>query len=142
MKKSTLIRSGSVLALALFSGLTMAANTTLSVEILGPGGHSNGDYGNVNAVHVAARAAMNIGKVVPDAVVTHVNGGNSVNSIAADAHFQVMLSDKNAKALKAKADKVKAAIMEGCAAENAFRGVKPGAKTSDGLAMDIRCTVK
>lgn len=139
MKKGTLIRSSSVLALALFSGLTMAANTTLTVDILGPGGHSNGDYGNVNAVHAASRAIMEIEKAVPDAMVSHINGGNSVNSIAADAHFKVVLSGKDQKA---QAEKVKQAVMKGCAAENAFRGVKAGEKDADGLAKDIRCTVK
>ena len=35
----------------------MAAGQTLAVSIIGPGGHSNGDYGNINAVHAAGRAS-------------------------------------------------------------------------------------
>lgn len=129
-------------ALALMSGAAMAAGSTLTVDILGPGGHSNGDYGNVNAVHAAARAVMNLEKAVPDAVVSHINGGASVNAIAADAHFKIMITGKDAADVKAKAEKATKAVMDGCAAENAFRGVKPGAKSSDGQAIDIRCTVK
>ena len=37
MRKGTLVRSASVLALGLLSGMTMAA-TTLTVDIEGPGG--------------------------------------------------------------------------------------------------------
>lgn len=138
MRKGTLVRSASVLALGLLSGMAMAA-TTLTVDIEGPGGHSNGDYGNVNAVHAASRAAMNIEKVVPQAVISHIKGGNSVNSIAADAHFKVMLNGKDAKGDTAK---VKEAVMQACEAENAFRGVKAGQKDADGLGMDVRCSVK
>ena len=83
-------------ALALMSGAAMDAGSTLTVDILGPGGHSNGDYGNVNAVHAAARAVMNLEKAVPDAVVSHINGGASVNAIAADAHFKIMITGKDA----------------------------------------------
>lgn len=43
--------------------------------------------------------------------------------------------------LKAKADKIKAAVAEGCIAENEFRAVKPG-DMRDGVAVDIRWTVK
>lgn len=124
------------------SGTAMAAGSTLTVDILGPGGHSNGDYGNVSAVHAAARAVMNLEKAVPDAVVSHINGGASVNAIAADAHFKIMITGKDAADVKAKAEKATKAVMDGCAAENTFRGVKPGAKSSDGQAIDIRCTVK
>ncbi|EJX08187.1 hypothetical protein EVA_03701, partial [gut metagenome] len=38
----------------------MAATQTLDVSIEGPGGHSNGNYGNVNALHAAARSIMAI----------------------------------------------------------------------------------
>ena len=91
-------------------------------------------------MHAAARSIMLIEKSVPDAVVTAVTGGNSVNSIAAYANFRVLLEGDDA-ALKAKADKVKAAVEEGCKAENAFRGVKTG-EVRDGLAADIRWTIK
>ena len=136
----TLIRPTAALLLAASAACAMAAGQTLAVSIIGPGGHSNGNYGNVNAVHAAARSIMLIEKSVPDAVVTAVTGGNSVNSIAAYANFRVLLEGDDA-ALKAKADKVKAAVEEGCKAENAFRGVKTG-EVRDGLAADIRWTIK
>ena len=134
----TILRPAAALLLSLAAAGAMAGSQ--SVSIVGPGGHSNGDYGNVNAVHAAARSIMLIEKSVPDAVVTAVTGGNSVNSIAAYANFRVLLEGDDA-ALKAKADKVKAAVEEGCKAENAFRGVKTG-EVRDGLAADIRWTIK
>ena len=134
-----ILRPAAALLLSLAAAGAMAGSQSVSVSIIGPGGHSNGDYGNVNAVHAAARSIMLIEKSVPDAVVTAVTGGNSVNSIAAYANFRVLLEGDDA--LKAKADKVKAAVEEGCKAENAFRGVKTG-EVRDGLAADIRWTIK
>ena len=135
-----ILRPAAALLLSLAAAGAMAGSQSVSVSIIGPGGHSNGDYGNVNAVHAAARSIMLIEKSVPDAVVTAVTGGNSVNSIAAYTNFRVLLEGDDA-ALKAKADKVKAAVEEGCKAENAFRGVKTG-EVRDGLAADIRWTIK
>ena len=132
-----ILRPAAALLLSLAAAGAMAGSQSVSVSIIGPGGHSNGDYGNVNAVHAAARSIMLIEKSVPDAVVT---GGNSVNSIAAYANFRVLLEGDDA-ALKAKADKVKAAVEEGCKAENAFRGVKAG-EVRNGVASDIRWSVK
>ena len=44
-----------LLLIGLF-GLCSAANAAVfEVEMTGPGGHSNGNYGNVNAVHAGAR---------------------------------------------------------------------------------------
>ena len=146
-----ILRPAAALLLSLAAAGAMAGSQSVSVSIIGPGGHSNGDYGNVNAVHAAARSIMLIEKSVPDAVVTAVTGGNSVNSIAAYANFRVLLegddaalkakADKVKAAVEAKADKVKAAVEEGCKAENAFRGVKTG-EVRDGLATDIRWTIK
>ena len=76
----TLIRPAAALLLAASAACAMAAGQTLAVSIIGPGGHSNGNYGNVNAVHAAARSIMLIEKAVPDAVVSDIQGGNSVNS--------------------------------------------------------------
>lgn len=124
------------IAAAAAAGLLSAAvgAQVLTVDITGPGGHSNGDYGNVNALHAAARSIEAIRAAVPEAVVTDLNGGATVNSIAADAHFKVSVPE-------AKADLVKAAVAKGCAAENAFRGVREG-DTANGLRKDIRFTVK
>ena len=128
----TLIRPAAALLLAASAACAMAAGQTLAVSIIGPGGHSNGNYGNVNAVHAE--------KAVPDAVVSDIQGGNSVNSIAASADFIVTIMGDEAS-LKAQADKVKAAVEEGCKAENAFRGVKAG-EVRNGVASDIRWSVK
>ena len=133
----TLIRPAAALLLAASAACAMAAGQTLAVSIIGPGGHSNG---NVNAVHAAARSIMLIEKAVPDAVVSDIQGGNSVNSIAASADFIVTIMGDEAS-LKAQADKVKAAVEEGCKAENAFRGVKAG-EVRNGVASDIRWSVK
>lgn len=134
------LRPAAALLLSLAAAGAMAGSQSVAVSIIGPGGHSNGDYGNVNAVHAAARSVMLIEKAVPDAVVTAITGGNSVNSIAAYANFRVMLEGDDA-ALKAKAEKVKAAVAEGCTAENTFRGIKSG-EVRDGIAADIRWTFK
>ena len=134
------LRPAAALLLSLAAAGAMAGSQSVAVSIIGPGGHSNGDYGNVNAVHAAARSVMLIEKAVPDAVVTAITGGNSVNSIAAYANFRVMLEGDDA-ALKAKAEKVKAAVAEGCTAENTFRGIKSG-EIRDGIAADIRWTFK
>ena len=129
----TLIRPAAALLLAASAACAMAAGQTLAVSIIGPGGHSNGNYGNVNAVHAAARSIMLIEKAVPDAVVSDIQGGNS-------ADFIVTIMGDEAS-LKAQADKVKAAVEEGCKAENAFRGVKAG-EVRNGVASDIRWSVK
>lgn len=97
----TLIRPAAALLLAASAACAMAAGQTLAVSIIGPGGHSNGNYGNVNAVHAAARSIMLIEKAVPDAVVSDIQGGNSVNSIAASADFIVTIMGDEAS-LKAR----------------------------------------
>ena len=124
----TLIRPAAALLLAASAACAMAAGQTLAVSIIGPGGHA------------AARSIMLIEKAVPDAVVSDIQGGNSVNSIAASADFIVTIMGDEAS-LKAQADKVKAAVEEGCKAENAFRGVKAG-EVRNGVASDIRWSVK
>ena len=134
------LRPAAALLLSLAAAGAMAGSQSVAVSIIGPGGHSNGDYGNVNAVHAAARSVILIEKAVPDAVVTAITGGNSVNSIAAYANFRVMLEGDDA-VLKAKAEKVNAAVAEGCTPENTFRGIKSG-EVRDGIAADIRWTFK
>ena len=135
-----ILRPAAALLLSLAAAGAMAGSQSVAVSIVGPGGHSNGDYGNVNAVHAAARSIMLIEKAVPDAVVSDIQGGNSVNSIAASADFIVTITGDEAS-LKTQADKVKAAVEEGCKAENAFRGVKAG-EVRNGVASDIRWSVK
>ena len=126
-----------VFGIALFVTGSLSA-ATLTVDIVGPGGHSNGNYGRTNAVHAAARAALAIEETVPGAVITDVKGGVSVNAIAGEASFKVVLPKGDVKALT---QKVTDAVKVGCAAENAFRGVKTGDLTN-GVPADVRCTVK
>lgn len=55
---------------------------TYEVFITGPGGHSNGSYGNTNAVHAGSRAVLELEKALPCAVITDFKGGATVNAIA------------------------------------------------------------
>ena len=89
-------------------------------------------------MHAAARAALAIEKAVPDAVITDVKGGVSVNAIAGDASFKVVLPQGDVKTLT---KEVTEAVKAGCGSENAFRGIKPGDLTN-GVPAEVRCTVK
>ncbi|WP_297607557.1 peptidase dimerization domain-containing protein [uncultured Sutterella sp.] len=131
-----------LLIMLLLSGSALAATQTLEVSLRGPGGHSNGNYGNTNAVHAAARSVMEIEKAVPDAVIANLNGGSTVNAIAASASFEVTLTAKDEKTLEAMKDKVVEAVKKGTDAENAFRGVKPGDKTSIGAPAAVRYEIR
>lgn len=132
------IRNTTALAiLALCSGAALAA-TTYTVTIEGPGGHSNGDYGNVNAVHAGARAVTALGQALPDAVIASMKGGATVNAIAADCTFTVTVADDKAAAAKPVIEKT---VSEAIAAENAFRGVKNGDLVR-GAPAEVRATVK
>jgi metal-dependent amidase/aminoacylase/carboxypeptidase family protein len=115
----------------------------LKVEFQGPGGHSSGAYGRVSALHAAARAVILIQKALPAGsyVITNLTGGNSVNSIASDGLIELRLTAPNAAAYKEFIAAVTKAAAEGAAAENAFRGVKPGDLTS-GAPATVRSIVK
>lgn len=125
----------STMSIALLALSGSVGAQTLNVTIEGPGGHSSGNYGNVNAVHAAARAIQAIEASVPDAVITNFNGGSTVNAIAADARFTVHVTKAE------EVERVKVAVAKGCEAENAFRGVKAG-EVRQGVASDIRWTVE
>ena len=113
------------------------------VEFQGPGGHSSGAYGRVSALHAAARAVILIQKALPAGSyqITNLTGGNSVNSIASDGLIELKLNAANAAAYQELVAAVTKAATEGAAAENAFRGVKPGELTS-GAPATVRTTVK
>ncbi len=121
-----------VIALCSLPLSVFAASQAYEISVIGPGGHSYGAYGQTNAVHAAARVVMEIEKVLPEAVVSDIQGGVSVNAIAADAAMRVVASDADEAAIRD-------AMEKGCAAENAFRGVKPGDKTRGGAPAEIRC---
>ena len=114
----------------------------LRVEFQGPGGHSSGAYGRVSALHAAARAVILMQKALPAGSfqITNLTGGNSVNSIASDGLIELKLSASNAAAYKELVAAVTKAAAEGAAAENAFRGVKPGDLTA-GAPATVRSKV-
>jgi metal-dependent amidase/aminoacylase/carboxypeptidase family protein len=115
----------------------------LRVEFQGPGGHSSGAYGRVSALHAAARAVILIQKTLPAGSyqITNLTGGNSVNAIASDGVIELKLTAANAAAYKELVAAVTKAAAEGAAAENAFRGVKPGDLTA-GAPATVRSFVK
>lgn len=134
------VGAGLALAGMLAASLAFAQNTeVLSVAFQGPGGHSNGNYGRASSVHAAARAIANMAATMDPAsyVVSDFGGGNSVNSIASDAHFKVRLKGNAAAGREA----VEAAVRSGIEAENDFRGVKAGDLTGN-VPATIRYTIK
>ena len=68
------------------------------------------------------------------------NGGNSVNSIASDAGYEVRLTAADATQYQGLVAKVTDAVKAGVAAENDFRGVKDGDLTS-GVPANVRVTI-
>ena len=114
----------------------------LRVEFQGPGGHSSGAYGRVSALHAAARAVILIQKALPTGSyqITNLTGGNSVNAIASDGLIELKLNAASAAAYKELVTAVTKAAAEGAAAENAFRGVKPGDLTA-GAPATVRSKV-
>ena len=114
----------------------------LRVDFQGPGGHSSGAYGRVSALHAAARAVILIQQSLPAGSyqITNLTGGNSVNSIASDGLIELKLTTANAAAYQKLVAAVTNLAAEGAAAENKFRGVKPGDLTS-GAPATVRSAV-
>jgi metal-dependent amidase/aminoacylase/carboxypeptidase family protein len=114
----------------------------LRVEFQGPGGHSFGNYGRVSALHAASRTVILLQKALParSYQIINVTGGNSVNAIASDGIIELKLTARSAKAYQALVAAVTKAAADGTAAENAFRGVKPGDLTS-GAPATVRSSV-
>lgn len=123
--------------------LSAQQSGNLRIEFQGPGGHSSGAYGRVSALHAAARAVILLQKALPAGSyqITNLTGGNSVNSIASDGLIELKLTAPNAAAYKTLVDAVTKAAADGAAAENAFRGVKPGDLTA-GAPATVRSIVK
>lgn len=139
-----------ILSLAIIVSIAAAGTSVLAqqsrglkVEFQGPGGHSSGAYGRVSALHAAARAVILIQKALPAGSfqITNLTGGNSVNSIASDGLIELKLTAPNAAEYQKLVDAVTKAAADGAAAENAFRGVKPGDLTS-GAPATVRSSVK
>ncbi|MEW5929720.1 MAG: M20/M25/M40 family metallo-hydrolase [Gemmatimonadota bacterium] len=95
------------------------------VTYKGPGGHSYGAFGMPNPMHALGRAIAAIAdfQVPADPKVTFsvgvVEGGTSVNSIAASASMLVDMRSVDAGALQALDDRFQKAVRDALAAENA-----------------------
>ncbi|MBS5226125.1 peptidase dimerization domain-containing protein [Parasutterella excrementihominis] len=113
---------------------------TYEVFITGPGGHSNGSYGNTNAVHAGSRAVLELEKALPCAVITDFKGGATVNAIAGDAAFKVNTAMCKTPEVDNKA-LIEKAIKAGVDKENAFRGVKAGDLVK-GFPAEIQFKIK
>lgn len=129
-----------------FSGLANASMTdVLTVNLVGPGGHSFRDYGYTNTIHAGARAVAEIQKTIVDPNKYEIygfNGGVSVNAIAGDAQFKVLLKANDKSELNTLKQQVISAVQKGVKAENDFRGVKTGSLTPDGASAEIQCTIE
>jgi metal-dependent amidase/aminoacylase/carboxypeptidase family protein len=139
-----LIRSLAFVVAVIAAGAPAFAQQTggVRVEFQGPGGHSYGNYGRVSALHAAARTVALIQKALPAGSyqITNLTGGNSVNAIASDGVIELRLTAQSTKAYEALVASVTKAAAEGAAAENAFRGVKPGDLTA-GAPATVRSSV-
>ncbi len=135
---------GSLLPPAESPAAKCAVSLKAAVGIEGPGGHSNGAFGNTSALHAAGNAITNMldGRGgLPAGASLNINcftGGNSVNSIAYNADFTV----EACAAKEADMEAVKAYITEnvkkGINEENAFRGIKEGQTNPGGGRIDVR----
>ncbi|HSJ64281.1 MAG TPA: M20/M25/M40 family metallo-hydrolase [Gemmatimonadaceae bacterium] len=95
------------------------------VVFSGPGGHSYGHFGIPNPIHALGRAIAGIAELqVPTAPRTTfsvgiIEGGTSVNSIAAEASFDVDLRSESAEALNTVDAAFRRTVQSALAAENA-----------------------
>lgn len=109
------------------SSMTTGATGSRRFEFAftGPGGHSFSAFGLVSAIHAMGRAIAKIGNLETPAdpkttfTVGTVRGGTSVNSIAADAVFELDMRSNDAAELAKLEERAKAAALEGVAEENA-----------------------
>lgn len=91
----------------------------------GPGGHSFGAFGLASAIHAMGRAIAKIGDIetplYPKTTYTvgTVEGGTSVNSIAADAIFALDMRSNDKQELAKLEQQIKAAALAAVAEENA-----------------------
>jgi hypothetical protein len=106
------------------------------ITLRGPGGHSNGAYGNTNALHAAGRAVAKLEELWDPAkfYVKEISGGESVNAIAGDGYLIVGLVEGDEAAFE---NAITTAADYGAKAENSFRGVSEG-EIRNNLRVDIR----
>jgi hypothetical protein len=122
-------------------GQSATEPTTLAdyqVRLVGPGGHSNGNYGRTNALHAGGRLVVRLEELagMEDVVfyVKEIKGGDSVNSIAQETYVTVGLLEGDEANFK---ELVESAADYAAKAENGFRGVSAGQITSN-VRVDIR----
>ncbi len=112
------------------SGLTRittgaTGSRRFAVEFTGPGGHSFSAFGLVSAIHAMGRAITKIGDLqVPSEpkttfTVGTVRGGTSVNSIAADAVFELDMRSNDAAELAKLEERVRSVTALAVSEENA-----------------------
>lgn len=84
----------------------------LRVRVVGPGGHSWGDFGRPNAIHVAATIIHELSRIPlsqsPKTTLSvgTISGGISVNTIAPEATFVIDLRSVEEQALRRLSDRV------------------------------------
>lgn len=94
-------------------------------QFKGPGGHSFGAFGIASAIHAMGRAIAKISEIrtpsLPKTTFTvgTVEGGTSVNSIAANASFAIDMRSNDSEQLAALERKAKNAALEAVSEENA-----------------------
>ena len=114
-------------------------STRLAVTFAGPGGHSYGDFGMPNPIHALGRAVARLADLsVPAAPRTTFNvgvitGGQTVNSIASRASFDLDMRSESAEALADLERRARAALDTALAAERAR-----WPRSSAPLTMEIR----
>jgi acetylornithine deacetylase/succinyl-diaminopimelate desuccinylase-like protein len=95
------------------------------VTFEGPGGHSYGHFGIPNPIHALGRALAGVAELqVPESPRTTfsagvIQGGTSVNSIAASASFDMDLRSESAEALSRLDAAFRKVVQDAVAAENA-----------------------
>ena len=121
------------------------------VSVVGPGGHSWGDFGRANAIQVAAQMVGELTSIrLPDAPKTTlsvgtITGGTSVNTIAPTCEFLLDLRSIDAEMLETLADQVEGVLersRKDVAVSYDILGVRPAGRVSqDSPLIRIASTV-
>jgi tripeptide aminopeptidase len=123
--------------IAITNGAVGSARYRFTVK--GPGGHSYGAFGMANPIHAVGRAIAAIGDVdVPREPRTTFNvgiitGGTSVNTISADASFDLDMRSESMTVLQALDARVQRLVRDAVAAEQARW---PGSRAMLSLVID------
>ena len=143
MKKS-IVSMLFLASLSLVSAQALADTSTMRVEFEGPGGHSNGAYSATSALHAAGRALIimvhDTNLPTSDYKVTGLKGGNSVNSIASDGAYNVIITAADQQTLDAYKARAQVVAIQGAQEENAFRNVST-CEIANNARRDIRVRI-